>query len=854
MNWRSAIAAALLGVAVFVGSPILRAQDTRQVTVGKEYETSGRHRWWFGEGYRDIWATPFQAPVLNLNTEGGGLQPVRQVGGLQTPGLAMSGADGRSYTFRSLEKEPERLLPPEWRESWPAKMIRDATSGTHPGAAVMLPVLAEAASIPHTEPRLVVMPDDPKLGDFRKTFANKIGTFEEFPTAGSGTREGFGGATEIISTSDLWEHWLKGPENRIDSRAFIRARLLDLFVDNYDRRKGQWRWMRIPGRPGWIPLPEDPDMAFLRRDGAINAVMRQHRPQLLVFSEDYPKSLEGPTILASEVDRWLLSDVDIELFREVARDLQAAWTDEVINNTVAQLPPEWHAVDNGSIARSLKARRAELVHYVERFYEVLAKRVDIHLTDQNEIVTISSADSNHTKVTASVVGAPAPYFSRTFNSKDTKEIRIYIHGGEDRIERSEQEGSIQVRVIADEGQKTVESPKHKTEVWASDDNVSGKKVSRRDPWVNPGPVKDAPWIEPRNWGATTIVMPAMWYTTDIGFVVGASLTRTTYGFRSLPAAKKQTLKGGWAFGPMAGKLEYHGVFTRPASNIGFDLRGLASGVEQVNYFGLGNETAELDSSAYRSRQRVLSVTPSLRIGSTSRFQMTVGPELRHSRADMDDPTLLAVTAPYGSGVFGSTRLKTTIEADTRRVSNASVLDLASGGPTTESTDLPPGSGLRLRASAYVAPPLLDVESTYGGLEGFVAGYVGSEDVQVAVRVGGGRVWGDFPYFDAAHIGGSMNRGFRSNRFAGNASLYGNGELRAYLTHAKYESVFPVRFGVVGFFDIGRVWMSDEESHKWHPSAGGGVLLKPVGTPIVLRVVAGHSTEGTLFYVGSGFRF
>ena len=96
MNWRSAIAAALLGVAVFVGSPILRAQDTRQVTVGKEYETSGRHRWWFGEGYRDIWATPFQAPVLNLNTEGGGLQPVKQVGGLQTPGLAMSGADGRS--------------------------------------------------------------------------------------------------------------------------------------------------------------------------------------------------------------------------------------------------------------------------------------------------------------------------------------------------------------------------------------------------------------------------------------------------------------------------------------------------------------------------------------------------------------------------------------------------------------------------------------------------------------------------------------------------------------------------------------------------------------------------------------
>ena len=853
MNWRSAIVAASLGVAAITQSSNLRAQETRQVTAGKEFEASSQNRRWFGDGYRDIWAAPFEAPVLNLAVEGGGLQPVRQVGGLQTPGLAMTGADGRSYTFRSLEKEPERLLPPEWRESWPAKMIHDATSQTHPGAAVILPVLAEAAGIPHTQPRLMVMPDDPKLGDFRKTFANKLGTFEEYPTAGSGTRAGFDGATEIISTSELWERWLKGPDERIDSRAFLRARILDLFVDNYDRRKGQWRWMRIPGRPGWMALPEDPDMAFLHHDGVIASVMRQHRPQLLVFSEDYPKSLEGPTILASEVDRWLLSDVDIELYREVARDLQAAWTDEVLEKAVAQLPPEWQAIDNGFIVGALKARRAELVSYVERFYEVLAKRVDIQLTNQNEIVAINGTDSEHTIITASAHGASAPYFMRTFDAKDTKEVRIYVHGGEDRIERSGREGSIHVRVIADEGQKTVES-NHKTEVWASDSYVSGEKVSRRDPWANPMPVKDAPWIEPRNWGATTIVMPAMWYTTDVGFVIGASLTRTTYGFRSLPAAKKQTIKGGWAFGPMAGKLEYHGVFTRPASNIGFDLRGLASGVEQVNYFGLGNETPEISSDQYRSRQRVLSVTPSLRIGSTSRFQMTVGPELRHARASTNDPTLLATEAPYGFGVFGSSRLKTTIEADTRHLNNTGVLELASGTPTSESDDLPPGTGLRVRGTAYVAPPLLDVESTYGGAEGFVAGYVGSESVQVAARIGGGRVWGTFPYFDAPHIGGSTNRGFRSNRFAGNASLYGNAELRAYLTGAKYQSVFPVRFGVVGFFDIGRVWQSGEDSHKWHPSGGGGVLLKPVGTPIVFRVVAGFSSESTLFYIGSGFRF
>ena len=309
--WRSSL---LAGAMILISGAFAQAQETRLVTAGKEYDTSPGNRRVFGEGYRDIWATPITAPVLDLSKEGGGVEPVRQVGGLQTPGLAMRGADGRSYTFRSLHKEPERLLPEEWQTSWPAKMLRDATSATHPGAAVILPVLAEAADIPHTQPRLVVMPDDPRLGTFRETFANELGTFEEFPTAG------FSGATEIISTADLWERWLQSPGNRIDTRTLLRARILDLFVDNYDRRRGQWRWMRIPGRSFWVPLPEDPDMAFLRRNGIITIAMRQSKPQLLEFSDRFPGSLEGPTILASEVDRWLLSDVDIELYREVARE------------------------------------------------------------------------------------------------------------------------------------------------------------------------------------------------------------------------------------------------------------------------------------------------------------------------------------------------------------------------------------------------------------------------------------------------------------------------------------------------------------------------------------------------------
>ena len=90
--------------------------ETRTVVAGKEFDRGGNWRFWFGEGYRKAWTTPVELPVLDLTREAGGLTPLRQIGGFQTEGLAMKGADGRGYTFRKLEKHPERVLPKEWQD------------------------------------------------------------------------------------------------------------------------------------------------------------------------------------------------------------------------------------------------------------------------------------------------------------------------------------------------------------------------------------------------------------------------------------------------------------------------------------------------------------------------------------------------------------------------------------------------------------------------------------------------------------------------------------------------------------------------------------------------------------------
>jgi hypothetical protein len=852
MRWSAVLAAA----SVVIATSSVRAQQTEKVTAGAEYDVSGTARRWLGNGYRDIWSEPFEAPVLDLAREAGGLQPVRQVGQLQTFGLALRGADGNSYTFRSLRKEPERILPPEWRNSWPAKMLRDATSATHPAAAVILPVLADAAGVAHTQPRLVVMPDDPRLGAFRATFAHQLGTIEEYPTAASAGHPGFHGATAIISSAELWTRWLQSPEDRIDTRAFLRARILDLFVENYDRRRGQWRWMQSPGHPLWQPIPEDPDMVFVRHDGLVAASMRRRQPTLLAFSDEFPSNLEGPTRNAAEVDRWLLTDLEGAVFTQIAKELQAAWTDEVIDRAIAQMPKEWQKVDNGFLAQALRARRAALVTYVEHFYRYLARDVDVRLTDRDERVSIVSGEDGSTTVMATVNGATGPYYSRRFVPDETDEVRVYLQGGNDRVERSGRSGRIRLRLIADGGDKIVMSSDRTSEVWEDAGHVTGNRVNQEGPWTNPEPVKDAPWIEPRSYGSLSVWNPIAWIAPDVGFVLGAGLTHTVYGFRSEPFAQQHTLKAGWSFGAGSGKAQYDGLFNRPGSHLGYGLRTFVSGVEQINFFGFGNETPEqTDKSRYHSRQTVFSFAPALRYTPSSTLSLTVGPEFRHSRSGQRQGSILFEQQPYGTGDFNLVALRTGLQLDTRNVTKSNVLDVTSGVPAVEAAaDLPPGHGFLALAAATITPAAGDVTDTYGAVDGSVAAYVGNTHVQLAARVGGTRLFGTYPWFDAASIGGRNDRGYHSHRFAGDASLYGNVEIRTYFGPPHFSSVFPVRFGLVGFVDSGRVWLEGESSNDWHPSGGGGLLMKPVGTDIVLRAAVAVGTEGPLLYIGSGFRF
>jgi hemolysin activation/secretion protein len=124
---------------------------------------------------------------------------------------------------------------------------------------------------------------------------------------------------------------------------------------------------------------------------------------------------------------------------------------------------------------------------------------------------------------------------------------------------------------------------------------------------------------------------------------------------------------------------------------------------------------------------------------------------------------------------------------------------------------------------------------------------------LALRVAGRKVWGTYPFYEAAYIGGdSTVRGFVEHRFAGDAAVYGNVELR--LSVARFYFLVPGQLGVFGLGDAGRVYLSGETSDRWHAAAGGGVWLSFLSPANTVSVAAAHSVEGTRLYVKAGFAF
>lgn len=819
--------------------------DSITIAANPKYaKASGFKRFLNGDNYREEWATPVRLPVFKIKKLG--LIPQSIGGGKQTKSLRLIDKNNKEWVLRTIDKDLEKLLPPNFKATAAEDYLSDFVSTAHPYSPLIVPPLAKAAKIVVASPAIYFVPNDNDFGVYRQIFANRVCMLEERNPLVSETRS----TAKVINR--MWED----NEHTVDQQAVLRARLLDLLIADWDRHFDQWRF--IVGDTGkgklYIPVPRDRDQAFTLSDGVLIKAAINQMPFLRGFKTDL-KNLKWLSYWARDFDRLFLNNLEKEDWQNAVETFQKNISDEVIKNAVKKMPPEIYALKGALMEEKLRKRRDLMKEEVMDYYKFLSKEVDVVGSNGSEYFKVSKqGDQVQLRVykrkqqdTTSVL------YDRKFDDRITKEIRLYGLNGDDFYDIDpDAESKITIRIIGGRGSDTFNvkgDVKAKVYDLVTENNylVKGEKVKQKlstDPSVNEFSISG------NEYNRFTFPNINIGYNIEDGPMFGVGFVRRTYGFKKKPFATHQKLSTLFAVNRGSYQVNYKGVFNNVFGKT--DIIVNANMVKPVlnNFFGLGNETqsnAVLGRTFYRVRYNYVNSDVLFSKRPNSVLTYGVGPTFYHYWNHPEDNENKILSKPGMIGLDSQNVYSNKSYAGGKFLAIINNLNdqLYPTRGVSWITEFSAIGGLTKTSSPVVS--FTTDMTVYSSL-------AEPAKLMSVLRIGGGHIFSNnFEYFQAMNLGqNNFLRGFRKNRFSGSGLFYTSLELRYKLFQSK-SYIFPGAVGIIGFDDIGRVWMRGENSNKWHNSFGGGLYYAAYNAVLISGTIA-FSDEEKLFNFTIGTKF
>jgi len=816
-------------------------KGTTVVIPGLEFKRSGYHNLWWGKHYRNEWITPVRVKNLYIDTTMGGIAPTEESGSRQTQGLRLKDSKGKEYVLRSIDKDFGRAFPDNFQGTFITRIAKDQSSISHPYSAITITPMIEATGIYHTNPKIFFLPAQGSLGGYNKKYGNQLYLFEERPDENQEDANYFGNSKNVIGSEKLFEHIYADNDNRVDQKAFAKARLFDMFIGDWGRHPDNWRWAKFEdGKINiYKPIPRDRDQAYTKFDGFWPWVAANIAGALQLESFDYKlhnaKRFNKP---GWPLDRPFLNELTEQDWVNEATELQHALTDQVIENGIHQLQPEVFAISGPAIIAKLKSRRDRLPESAKSYYQFLSHHVQLIGSNEKEFFEIKRLNNKETqiniyKITKENEVKKKPYYSRTFSHNETREIRLYSLNEPDVIKVTGPPSGVKVRIIDPDGTDSI-SIEAKRRVKLS----TGKKfkfdtlhTKKFDFFILP--LFSTPEYK-------IFEDDPMGLFTKTGVRISVNIRYLPQPWRIVRYMHTHVISANYGFLRTASNIGYVGRFGHAVGPFDFlikaryDLRGVE------NYFGTGNESADTVSKLNYYRLFTTRFYGGLGLSTsigTHQF-LDISGFYQNVKVQKTNGHFVAVDHSIDTSLFNNNQFGgAEIAYHFRKTNN----------------DKFPTAGINFLVAADYVQDLKQTDRSFTNVVSAVSVYIPlGRSFSLASRAGGAALIGDADFYHLNKLGGYVNlRGYERERFSGKTIFYNNNELR-WVTNTK-NYFFNGKIGLLAFYDQGRVWQPLEKSNKWHTGYGGGLILIPFGKAVLTGTYA-VSEEGSFIMLKASLFF
>lgn len=834
----------------------------------RNLEKTGFYKFIWGDRYREYFAKEVTAQVVDLDTLYGGLKVTQEGGGHQSFSLRLEDENGKEYAMRSLRKNALKFLKfkvkgiafeaDDFKGTMTEEVISDFFTTAHPYIQLAISPMARKVDVNHASPELFYVPKQKSLGDLNATYGDELYYIEERPSEMHKNYVGYnqtnpekpGRVPDFESTTDVLEKLKRDESYDVEQRSFVRARIFDMLIGDWDRHQDQWRWAEYELESGdkrFLPIPRDRDGAFTKFDGVAFPVIKWFVPNSR-FWQTYGADLKDVPWFMSQgnsLDRAFVTKFGTDVWTEEAEFIQQQLTKEVIDAAFLRLPIEVQDSTANNIKKSLIGRLGNLKNMATEYGQYLNKVVALHGTEKDDRITVTRLSEGKTRVVIRRLLSDEPnevMLDRTFDRDETKELWIYGLGDKDEfIVEGQGDGELFIRLIGGYGKDSyiIENKKAlKVYDWKSEDSKFEAKMPSKQ-LTNSYDTNTFHWRQFTE--NTNILLPNVGFRTDDGLYLGATNVYTNNGFNGNPFRQKHSFGANYYFKFEGIELNYQGIFANIIPSWNFEVDGYFTNDRfSNNYFGFGNETfnpdGQLDRDFNRARMRQIKLNAgiayrTLKIkGLYESFKVDEN-ENRFFTPDNVDPNVFD-SQDYVGG----------------EISVMYNHDDADDFPTK-------AVYMRLTGGYKTNLNLADNSFAYAGIKfGFSQKVIPSGNLVLGTMAEYKTNFGeDFFFYHAPSIGGNNGlRGFRNERFTGQSYFYQSSDLRLRLKRM-VTAVAPITIGMYGGFDYGRVWVNNDTSKQWHTSQGGGLWISGYRF-LAFNLGFFNSVEGNMVQVGFGFGF